>query len=123
MSILRATGRIGSQPLDDRFDAFADAVTRLARALTRTVWLAWALTMTVAGGLMMLGASEAASWLASTLWCAGLTGIVSGVFVFQVLVADRLFPDADSGLVRNVETVLGVALIIGVVLTALTLLT
>ena len=122
MDILRATKQISSHPRSWGSAAIAGGVTRISRALTRVVGLIWALTMSVAGGLMMLGASEVAPWLTTTLVFAGLTGIVAGVFVFQVVVADRLFPDVYPRLIRNVEAVLGVGLMIGIVLTTLTLL-
>jgi len=127
MAILRATPRIGSH---DRRARGADApatiawaARRLSRVATWVTGLAWALTMGVGGGLMMLGSSGAATWLRPTLFWAGCTGFVAGVFVFQVLVADRLFPRADPGLVRNVEASFGVALMIGLTITLLTFLT
>ena len=122
MDILRATNQIGSHTRSWGSAAIAGGVTRISRALTRIVGLIWALAMSVAGGLMMLGASDAAPWLTTTLMLAGLTGIVAGVFVFQIVVADRLFPGADPRLMRNVEAVLGVGVMIGIVLTTLTLL-
>lgn len=126
MDILRATRLVGSFP--DR-GAAADGhavlvwtARRLSRAVTGLLGLVWALTMGVGGGLMMLAASGAAPWLQTTLLWAGCTGVLAGVFVFQLLVADRLFPRADPGLVRNVEASFGVAIMVGLVLTLLTFL-
>jgi hypothetical protein len=122
MDIVRATDLIGSISRPRQPAAIAEGVAHLSRTLVLGFGLLWALTMSVAGGLMMLGASEAAPWFRATLLCAGFTGIISGVFVFQVLVAGRLLPKMNPRLVRNVEASLGVALMIGVLLTTLTLL-
>lgn len=126
MDILRATRLAGSFPddgsADDRHALIAWTARRLSRAATGVLGLVWALTMGVGGGLMMLAASGAAPWLQSTLLWAGCTGVLAGVFVFQLLVADRLFPGADSGLVRNVEASFGVAIMVGLTLTLLTFL-
>lgn len=122
MDMVRSAQRIGSLRNSPNAARIPDLAAVLGRALTKIFSLVWALTMGVAGGLMMAGASDAAPWLRPLLLCAGFTGLVSGVFVFQVLVADRLFPGVDPRLVRNVEASFGVALMIGVVLTALALL-
>ena len=83
MDILRATDLIGSSPRPGQQAAIAGGVAQLSRALTRVICLVWALTMSVAGGLMMLGASEAGPWLRTPLLCAGCTGIISGVLEFR----------------------------------------
>jgi len=125
MDILRVTDRIGSMSGmsgSGESAVIAPFARQFSRALTRVVGFVWALTMSVAGGLMMLSASEAASWLKPTLLSAGFTGVIAGVFLFQILVVGRVLPMPDPRLARNVEALLGVALLIGIALTALTLL-
>ncbi len=122
MDILRVSDQIGSRTHPDRLAEALDASVRLTRLLPHAAGLLWALTLSIVGGLMVLAAPSAASWLATTLLFAGLTGFISGLFVFQVAVANKVFPDANPRLIRNVEAVSGVTLLLGLALTILTLL-
>ncbi|MCB9838075.1 MAG: hypothetical protein H6813_01950 [Phycisphaeraceae bacterium] len=123
MDILRAAAQVGSRSVPIQQALARAGVRGLRRTFTRLAAFFWALTMTVGGGLMVCSASDTAAWLQPTLLGAGFTGIVSGLFIFQVLVVDRLLPITDPRLVRNVEASMGVALMIGVAITTLTLLT
>ena len=122
MDILRFSDQIGSRTYPNRFAEALNTSIRLTRLLPHAAGLLWALTLSIAGGLMVLAAPSAVPWLATTLLFAGLTGFISGLFVFQVAVANKIFPNANPRLIRNVEAVSGVILMLGFALTALTLL-
>ena len=101
---------------------------RLARAsLSLGAGAGWAMTLTVGGGLLASRAelastpSGSVSWLASTMFFGGLTLAVAGLFVFMLLVTRPIFQGASHKLRRNSEAALGVAVLIGLGCTVLTL--
>lgn len=122
MDILRVSSMIGSRWRQERLAEALSASVRVTSVLPIVASLVWALTLSAAGGLMVLAASGAAPWLAPPLLFGGLTLGIAGLFVFQVAVANKAFPRANPRVIRNAEAVSGVALLIGLIVTILTLL-
>jgi len=77
----------------------------------------WAGLLVVGGGLMV--ARSGAFWpgVQPATVCAGLTGVAAGEFVFAVIVADRLFPQASRRVTATVETTAGGLLVVGLAVT------
>lgn len=78
----------------------------------------WAGLLVVGGAL--LAASAQGSYFAALL-TGGASAIVAGGFVFQVVVADRLFPHVDRRLADVTEASLAGILVLGIGLTILLL--
>ncbi len=76
-------------------------------------------------GLLVVGGAVLASLAQESAYAPMLTGgasaIVAGGFVFQVVVADRLFPHVNRRLTDVTQTSLGIVLVLGIVLTTLLL--
>ena len=78
----------------------------------------WASLLVVGGALL---AASAERMVYAALLAGGATAIVAGAFVFQVVVADRLFPRVDRRLADVTEASLAGLLVLGVAMTALLL--
>ncbi len=78
-----------------------------------TLGALWAGTLVVVGALLTAGTFPTVVSLGSMTVCLGLTFISAGLFVFQVVVADRLFPHVARPLRASTEATLGVFLALG----------
>ncbi len=78
----------------------------------------WAGLLVVGGALL---AASAERMIYAALLSGGAAGIAAGGFVFQVVVADRLFPRVDRRVADVAEASLAGLLIIALGLTALLL--
>lgn len=78
----------------------------------------WAGLLVVGGAILAVSASDSAI---ASLLTGGAAAIAAGGFVFQVVVADRLFPMVDRRLADVAETSFGLVLTLAVALTALLL--
>lgn len=75
-------------------------------SLVLAAW-AWATLLTVGGAILATSPGGFGPWepRVMTLW--GLAGVAAGVFVFEVMVADRLFPRARGRWVVGLEVSAG----------------
>lgn len=76
----------------------------------------WAGLLVVGGAMLAASARESAY---AALLTGGSTAIAAGSFVFQVVVADRVFPRVDRRLADVAEAALAALLVLGLGLTAL----
>lgn len=75
--------------------------------LMATSW-AWATLLVVGGASLAVSPpSGLGPWKSASVSMAGLAGVAAGVFVFEVIVADRLFPKARRTLTLSVEILAG----------------
>lgn len=80
--------------------------------LLTTSW-AWATLLVVGGASLAVSPpSGLGPWKSASMSLAGLAGIAAGVFVFEVIVADRLFPRARRKLTLSVEIASGALMLI-----------
>jgi hypothetical protein len=81
-------------------------------ALLATSW-AWA-TLLVVGGLSLAVSppSGLGPWKSASVTLAGLAGVAAGFFVFEVIVADRVFPRARRPMTLSVEIIAGALMLI-----------
>lgn len=74
---------------------------------------AWATLLVVGGGLLAVNSSiRIGPWTTTSVTLAGLAGVAAGIFVFEVVVADRLFPKAARRLPLAVEATCGVLMLL-----------
>lgn len=92
----------------------------LVRGLNLTALLVfgalWAGLLVVGGAVLVVSARGAST---AALLSGGATAVIAGGFVFQVVVADRLFPRVDRRLADLSQASLGLVLVLGIALTAL----
>jgi len=116
------TRNAGSREIIDFLTPGPESIRLAGVSLSLGLGCGWAMALTVGGGLLASLSPGAAAWLAGSMLAGGLTLAVAGLFVFMVTVGSRLFPGASSRVRRNTEALLGVAVVIGLACTALTLL-
>jgi len=104
--------------------------TRVLHRLNLLLMLAlggvWAGALVVLGALLASGDLSAGSaWpsLRPLATALGVCFMAAGLFVFAVIVADRLFPGAARGVTTLVETALGLVMVGSVAAMALTIAT
>jgi len=74
--------------------------------LVLSAW-AWATLLTVGGVILATGSAGFGPWGRGGVTLAGLAGAAAGVFVFEVMVADRLFPRARRRWALGLEVLAG----------------
>jgi hypothetical protein len=79
----------------------------------------WASVLSVTGLWAMLSASREWPMFGPAWIVAGVAGVAAGLFVFMVLVADRLVPSASRRLVVTVELAVMVSFVLCLVGTVL----
>ncbi len=80
--------------------------------LMATSW-AWATLLVVGGASLAVSPPTGLGpWKGKIVVLAGLAGVAAGVFVFEVIVADRLFPKARRPLTLSVELFSGAFMLI-----------
>lgn len=91
----------------------AFALRRLGAALRAAAATAWAATLLLTGLWVAMNGPDC--WPVPRELClmGGLALLAGGQFLFLVLVADRAFPRASSGLVWAIEVLLFSAFIVG----------
>lgn len=77
----------------------------------------WASVLSVTGLWAMLSASHEWPMFGPVWMVAGAAAIAAGLFVFMVLVADRLVPSASRRLVVTAEMVVMVSFVLGLAAT------
>jgi len=75
-----------------------------------TAW-AWATLLVVGGATLAAAPAGSTPWSPASVALAGLAGIAAGVFVFEVRVADRLFPRAPRRWTATVQVVSGLFMV------------
>lgn len=76
----------------------------------------WAGLLVVGGALL---AAVPRDMIYASLLTGGATAVIAGQFVFQVVVADRLFPQVDRRVADVTEAAMAGLIVLGVGLTAL----
>lgn len=81
-------------------------------AVRITVATAWAAALTITGLWAMLSASREWPMFGPVWIVAGVAAVAAGLFVFMVLVADRLVPSASRRLVATAELAVMVSFVL-----------
>jgi len=64
---------------------------------------AWATLLVVGGAILTTSSTGFGPWSPMSVTLIGLAGVCAGVVVFEIMVADRLFPKSHRGLAYSVE--------------------
>jgi len=83
----------------------------ITSALILSAW-AWSTLLVVGGAALAVSPPGATPWSPLSVALAGLAGIAAGVFVFEVRVADRLFPRAPASLTTRVQIAAGALMVV-----------
>lgn len=75
----------------------------------------WAMVLVIGGAVVAAAPPSAWGWMGGAARLAGLTAIAGGQFVFLVVVADRVCPGANRGVVASVEGIAGGLFALGLV--------
>lgn len=79
--------------------------------LLASAW-AWATLLLVGGAILATSRISFGPWSRTNMALVGLAGLAAGMFVFGVIVADRLFPRADRRLTFTFEITTGVMMVL-----------
>lgn len=77
-----------------------------------TTATAWATLLVVGGGLLVTNSGAIGILNPRTAALVGLAALAAGIFIFEVIVADRLFPKAVGRLPLTVEVASGVLMLL-----------
>jgi hypothetical protein len=74
--------------------------------LFASAW-AWATLLLVGGAILATSKISFGPWSRTDMALVGLAGAAAGLFVFGVIIADRLFPKANRKLTFTIEITTG----------------